>query len=373
MVKNLISGLSILVMLTFSAAMIFAAPLSGDYPLAPRASPAEARQRVIDAAKKYEGVPYVYAGMSSRGLDCSGFICISFSDALGVTLPRQASAIHSWSEKIPLANAQPGDLLFFRTGMGTNITHVGIYLGNKQFIHAASAGAKTGVIYSSMDESYWARAFATAGRALPVAPANFTGESSRSSSSSNARQSDRDRSNKSSRKFPLLVGVGVAPTWDFYMLDEALPGVLRGFASHVSFGINFAPWLGFGVELRPEYDGSLGVFRMPLTLSWGHSEKLRFFAGPVLSFGEASLNINDDATRLYSGGTDWIGSSQVSWIGTAGVTYAPFTIKFYGNELAPYVEAAWQSYSSNSDGKNFGADFYASFRLSTGIRWRLNI
>jgi hypothetical protein len=120
----------------------------------------------------------------------------------------------------------------------------------------------------------------------------------------------------------------------------------------------------FGLEVRPEYDGALGVFRLPVTLSWGPNDKVRIFAGPVFSFGDASLS-TEDGTRLYSGGT--------SWFGTAGLTMAPFIVTTAGGEFAPYMELAWQSYFNESAGNNFNADFSAGFRFSTGIRWTLQV
>jgi hypothetical protein len=121
----------------------------------------------------------------------------------------------------------------------------------------------------------------------------------------------------------------------------------------------------FGLELRPEYDGALGVFRLPLTFSWGFSDKIRIFAGPVVSFGDASLSAGEGEERHYTGGT--------SWLGTIGVTAAPFVINTKKGDFAPYVEAAWQSYSSDSPNRNLAADFSANFRFSTGIRWTMQI
>ena len=158
-------------MLIFSAVWLFAAPLEGGFATEEKAQAyLNARLKVIEAAKKHEGVPYLFGGMTPRGLDCSGFIGLSFRDALGITLPRSASGLHSWSERIPYEKAQPGDFLFFRTGATQNITHVAIYLGNRSFIHSASAGARTGVIISSLNENYWFNAFAGAGRAFPEIP-----------------------------------------------------------------------------------------------------------------------------------------------------------------------------------------------------------
>ena len=158
---------------------IYAAPLDSGFSIAPHAAATEeektaayreARFRVIVDASKYERVPYRFGGTDRHGFDCSGFVFRSFSDALGVSVPRNAEGLYTWVQKIGPEEAIPGDLVFFRTTNRGNISHVGIYLGDGQFIHAASDGPRTGVIYSSLTESYWARTFAGKGRVLPVAP-----------------------------------------------------------------------------------------------------------------------------------------------------------------------------------------------------------
>jgi probable lipoprotein NlpC len=369
-------------LLIFITVNVFAAPLEGGYALAPKAtaSPEEkakayidARQRVIEASKKYEGTPYRYSGMTARGLDCSGFICISFKDALGVALPRSASGLYSWAERTTLDNAQPGDFLFFKTDKSGNITHVALYLGERRFIHAASDGSKTGVIYSSLDEKYWANSYAGAGRAFPETPSNLKIDNTSMAGSSSAGVSKGGQGGTSkpaassktgSGKARLLAGIAFAPIWNGFINDGNL---FRGFTSQLCISADTYPFglrMIFGLELRPEYDWTLGVFRLPVTFSWGPNEKIKIFAGHVFSFGDASLSINGNR-RYYSAGT--------GWLGVAGITAAPFTLKTSKGEIAPYVEAAWQSYFSDNADFNFAADFSASFRFSTGIRWLVNL
>ncbi|GBU26616.1 hypothetical protein R84B8_00126 [Treponema sp. R8-4-B8] len=360
---------------------LLAAPLESGYALAPKvtASPEEkarayieARQRVIEASKKYEGSPYRYGGMTAKGLDCSGLICLSFKDALGVALPRSASGLYSWAERMTFEEAQPGDFLFFKTDKSGNVSHVGLYLGERRFIHSASSGDKTGVIYSSLDEKYWAKAYVGAGRAFPETPSNLKIDNSSMTEQSSAggkgnRQIGTKKpaaSNSGSGETRLLAGIAVAPIWNGFVEDGDL---LRGFTSQLSFSVD-AYSLGqrmvIGLELRPEYDGALGVFRLPITLSLGPNYKFRVFAGPVLSFGDASLTV-DGNQRHYSSG--------ISLLGTVGLTAAPFIFKTQKNEIAPYIEAAWQSYFSDDSDFDFKSDFYAGFRFSTGIRWLINI
>jgi probable lipoprotein NlpC len=313
----------------------------------------EARLRVIAAAEKYEHTPYRYGGLDKRGLDCSGLVYVSFYDALGVSVPRNTWGLYSWAEKIAINEARPGDLVFFKTTGKGNISHVGILVGDGRFIHSASEGPSTGVIYSSLDERYWSRTFAGTGRVLPEADIGAGGQTGDKSKDKNDKKRTREKSESN-----LLMGFAAAPTWN---TSAANVGVIRGAAGQIRVGAEVKPFgqpMLFGVELRPEWDGALGVFRVPLTLSWGINDKVRVFAGPALSIGDASLTISGES-RLYSGGT--------SWFGAAGITFAPFAFKVARVNLAPYGELAWQSYFSNGNNKNLGADFAAGFRFSTGL------
>jgi hypothetical protein len=366
------------VCLLFLTTMLFAvAPLEGKFTLAPGASASQeekdlaysqARDKVINAAMKYLNTPYRYGGVSSSGLDCSGFIYVSFRDALGVSLPRSASELYSWAEKIPLDKAQPGDLLFFKTDGTGNISHVALYLGSQRFIHAASEGEHTGVIYTSLGEGSWSRTYAGVGRAFPETSSYYkqieaSGKTA-SSSTGNWSGGRFDTSPEPDLSWDIFVGVAFAPSWKGFI---GAGGVLRGFTSQFCTGVDtelFDYKMIFGLELRPEFDGALGVFRLPLTLSWGLNDKFRIFAGPVLSFGNASFSTND-GERRYSKGT--------SLLGTIGITAAPFILNTSRGDFAPYVEAAWQSYSSDNQNKNFSADFWARFRFSTGLRWTMQL
>jgi probable lipoprotein NlpC len=138
--------------------------LAAEPPLA-GVSGGEARTQLIEAAQKYRGLPYRYGGMDSRGLDCSGLVFLSFRDSLQVEVPRRAEDLYHWTERLERDQIQPGDLVFFQ--QNGRVFHVGIYIGEGWFFHAASSGPKTGVMYSRLDESFWSRNYAGAGRALP--------------------------------------------------------------------------------------------------------------------------------------------------------------------------------------------------------------
>jgi probable lipoprotein NlpC len=139
--------------------------LAADPPLAGIAA-GDARDRLIRAAQNYRGVPYRYGGLDRRGLDCSGLVVLSFRDCFQVEVPRRAEDLYHWTERVEKDRIQPGDLVFFQ--QDGHIFHVGIYIGEGWFFHSASSGPKTGVMYSRLNERFWARNYAGAGRALPA-------------------------------------------------------------------------------------------------------------------------------------------------------------------------------------------------------------
>jgi len=357
-----------LAVLFLCTSFLYAAPLEKGFTLAPPDSASaeekatafrNARLRVIAAAEKYERTPYRYGGTDNRGVDCSGLIYISFRDALGVTVPRTTSGLHSWAEKIKMQDAGPGDLVFFIT-TGKTVSHVGIYLGNGRFIHAASEGPSTGVIYSTLDESYWSRTYIGMGRVLPAADISSNVGNTVEQTSVQTKETGRKKTAKQKDSSKVLFGLAAAPTWKHAYIEGP---VVRGIAGQCGVAVQpFQVPMTFGMDLRPEWDGSLGVFRVPFTISWGINSKVCVFAGPVVSFGDAALSI-DGESRPYTGGT--------TWFGAAGITVMPFAIKIAKGHLAPYGEVAWQSYK-NDITYNAGADFAASFRFSTGLSyiWR---
>ena len=87
------------------------------------------------------GTPYRWGGSSiATGFDCSGMIQFVYKNALGVSLPRTARDMAAASRKIPDNQLKAGDLVFFNTGGSSQYSHVGLYIGNGEFIHAPSSG-----------------------------------------------------------------------------------------------------------------------------------------------------------------------------------------------------------------------------------------
>lgn len=87
------------------------------------------------------GTPYRWGGSSTAtGFDCSGMIQFVYKNALDVSLPRTARDMAVASRKIPDNQLKAGDLVFFNTGGSSQYSHVGLYIGNGEFIHAPSSG-----------------------------------------------------------------------------------------------------------------------------------------------------------------------------------------------------------------------------------------
>ena len=87
------------------------------------------------------GTPYKWGGSTTAtGFDCSGMIQFVYKNALNVNLPRTARDMAAASRKIPDSRLKAGDLVFFNTGGAHRYSHVGLYIGNGEFIHAPSSG-----------------------------------------------------------------------------------------------------------------------------------------------------------------------------------------------------------------------------------------
>lgn len=98
--------------------------------------------QVVSYALSYLGCPYVYGAAGTSSFDCSGLTSYIYNTLLGYSINRTASAQATNGVYVAKADLQPGDLVFFATGSSsTAVTHVGIYIGDGQFVHASSTGS----------------------------------------------------------------------------------------------------------------------------------------------------------------------------------------------------------------------------------------
>ncbi|BAN97163.1 lipoprotein spr precursor [Plautia stali symbiont] len=125
----------------------------------------DVKSRIMEQYSDWKGVRYRLGGDTKRGIDCSAFVQRTFREQFGLELPRSTSEQQDSGKKILRSKLRPGDLVLFRAG--STGRHVGIYLGNDNFVHASTS---SGVIISSLNDSYWKNRYREARRVLAKNP-----------------------------------------------------------------------------------------------------------------------------------------------------------------------------------------------------------
>lgn len=103
---------------------------------------------------QWKNTKYQIGGLSRNGIDCSGFIHVTFKTKLGIVLPRSTEFQVELGQDVDKNQLRAGDLVFFKTGIA--VRHVGVYLENGRFLHAST---KQGVTISRLSETYWKSAY----------------------------------------------------------------------------------------------------------------------------------------------------------------------------------------------------------------------
>ncbi|HUQ10804.1 MAG TPA: C40 family peptidase [Steroidobacteraceae bacterium] len=117
-------------------------------------------EELADFALRLRGTPYRYGGAARGGFDCSGLVFFSHQQ-LGLVVPRTSRDQADGARQIKENKLRRGDLVFFKIG-SRHVNHVGIYIGERNFVHAPGAGKP--VTVNSLDDDYYAQRFSSAGR-----------------------------------------------------------------------------------------------------------------------------------------------------------------------------------------------------------------
>lgn len=271
-------------------------------------SPAQAqvnREKFVAESKKYVGCPYVYGATGPDSFDCSGLIYYVANQALGLQLPRTSKAMYSFCKVVPKEKMEEGDLLFFKTNNTASITHVGIYIGGSQFISAISDGPNSGVIISSLDQEYWKPKYVGCGQFLASGKdksssvkRNFDDEQNFNSSNSKTAKKSAQNSNTNfagssfynpdvdfldSLTFDGIIACG----WSLFSPNEFM---LKWRGLNFETNVRISKWVlepGFGFGIR--YNYGINVVQIPLMFSATLNDYVRFYAGPVITFGNPKM------------------------------------------------------------------------------------
>lgn len=112
-------------------------------------------QDIANFARSLVGKPYVFGATGPNSFDCSGFVYYVYKN-FGISLPRTSQSQAYVGERVSKSELQPGDLIFSNTY--SSLSHVGVYIGNGKFVHAANSG--TGVTISGVSDSYYGPRYA---------------------------------------------------------------------------------------------------------------------------------------------------------------------------------------------------------------------
>lgn len=246
------------------------------------------RKRFVEEAKKYVGCPYEYGSVGPETFDCSGLIYYTAKVSTGTQLPRTAKAIYNYCRKVPDNEREVGDLLFFKTTGNGTISHVGIYIGNNQFISAISDGPNTGVIISSLNQDYWKDKYVSCGQFIKAGQIFLEDEYEEEVVKLEKEKENvaKKREAKKSSSFAgnLVFDAATNVNWSLISPNQF---ILKYRGIDVQTTARYAGCiLEPGIGLCFRFNSSLGIFQMPILFTATANDYFRVYAGPVISFAQ---------------------------------------------------------------------------------------
>lgn len=130
-------------------------PRPSNATIASQTASKRATYQVLDQHyREWKSVRYQLGGLNKNGIDCSGFVYVTYRDRFSRTLPRSTELQSKLGNPVSQGQLKIGDLVFFKTGR--TLRHVGIYMGSRKFLHASTS---KGVTISSLDNQYWSKVY----------------------------------------------------------------------------------------------------------------------------------------------------------------------------------------------------------------------
>ncbi len=332
-------------------------------------TPAEAqvmREKFVAESKKYVGSPYVYGAVGPDKFDCSGLVYYVARESIQKQLPRTAKAIYNYCRIIPDKDKEIGDLLFFKTNNTAPITHVGIYIGNSQFISAISDGPNTGVIISSLKQDYWRPKYVACGQFIKSGKRkgydsensddfdyeeNFTDDEVVASAQYNSNANGLDALDADSTLFC---------NWSL-ISPNSFMFQWRGI--DLQTNVRYSKWPlqpGFGFGLRFNY--GLGVFQIPLLFTATVNDYFRFYAGPVFTFGNPRMMVTGDDVKASI------------FPGILGVSFSTPALKIAKTKVQVVQDISYSVFNKpDNSALSFTDSVAAGLVFFTGVRVTMNI
>ena len=336
------------------------------------------REKLVAYTKKFVGCPYVRGAIGPNAFDCSGLIFTCSRESIGHQLPRTVAAIYKVCTIVPDEKLEPGDLVFFKTTDGVVISHVGLYIGNKQFISAVSDGPNTGVIVSSLRENYWKNHYACGGKFLkdtktyetsvpkgtesaakekPQTTGTAATAPKTSDAPKTAKAKPAEKAEKKDYKYTidnLNCTTSLGGDWALFTHDTFIPN-FRGLTASAGL-FYYGKYITPGFQCLVKWNHGLGCFEIPLVGTIEFCQYVLAYAGPVFTIGKTHLPKSEEEIN------------PSIFPGVAGIRFmTPSLLK--GDVKLRFMQDLCYTFFNNMDGSALGPvkALAAGLNFSTGV------